>query len=184
MLFSAAGSYLYSRPDAPLPFTLVFILSGLAMFLTGIVSLGHRRDVSISSDHVRITNSYFGLERTTEVAVEDISGIHKHIGYQAGDGARYRAAYSIYLSTRDGKTIKVGDSLPGSSIADYVIREMQKILPLPETGARTTLCDVPGTRAAGLPKQKRMKRLISLVIILVLLSAAWHFLAKLLGHGS
>ncbi len=131
MLFSAAGSFLTIESDAPLPFTLFFVLSGLAMFLYGIVSLGQRRDVTISPERVRITNSYFGLERTTEIAVADITGISKRIGHQSGDGARYQAAYSIYLNTRAGKTVKVGDSLPGSGIADYVISEMRKIMRMP-----------------------------------------------------
>jgi len=184
MLFSAAGGYLYSRTDAPLPFALVFLISGIAMFLSGIVSFGHRRDVTISSDHIRITNSYFGLERTRRVAIDDISGISKRIGHQSGDGARYRAAYSIYLNTRDGKAIKVGDSLPGSGIADYVIREMQKILPLPETDARQTPLDALRVSRTALPKQRSIKLLVNTVIAIVLLVAAWNFLANFLNYGS
>ncbi|HYQ70663.1 MAG TPA: hypothetical protein VET88_01915, partial [Gammaproteobacteria bacterium] len=94
MVFSAAGSYLYSKQAAPLPFALVFILSGLALFISGMVSFGHRRDVTISSDRIRITNSYFGLTRTTQVAASDISDISKRIGHQTSGAAGQRAAYS------------------------------------------------------------------------------------------
>jgi len=182
MLFSGTGSFLYVSSDAPLPFLLVFILSGLAMFLYGIVSLGQQRDVTVSPDRVRITNSYFGVERTTEVAVADITGISKRIGYHTQGDTGYRAAYSIYLNTRSGRSIKVGDSLPGSGIADYVISEMQKIMRLPATGEQTATSAAPEIPGSGRQRQRRIRLLINGIIALVFLLLAWNFLAKFLNH--
>ena len=182
MLFSGVGSFMYIKTNAPLPFLLVFIVSGLALFLYGIVSLGQRRDVTISSDRIRITNSYLGLERTTEVAVADITGISKRIGYQSSDGTGHRAAYSVYLNTRGGKSIKVGDSLPGSGMADYVISEMQKIMHLPATDLQTANPAAAGLQTTGPYWQRGTKLLINLIIAVVLLLVAWNFLAKFLGR--
>jgi hypothetical protein len=176
MLFSAAGSFLYIEADAPLPFLLVFVLSGLAMFLYGIVSLGQRRDVTISPDRIRITNSYFGLKHTTEVAVEDITGISKRIGHQSSDGVRYQVAYSIFLNTRTGKAVKVGDSLPGSSMADYVLREMLKIMRLPATDAQEIPSTATAIRKAGQQGPRRFKWLLNGIVAIAFLLFAWYFL--------
>jgi len=182
MLFSVTGSFLMIESVAPLLFILIFVLSGLAMFLYGIVSLGQRRDVTISSDRVRITNSYFGLERTTEVAVADITGISKRIGHQSGDGSHYRAAYSIYLNTRSGKTVRVGDSLPGSGMADYVIGEMRKIMRMPATGMREIPFAAADIRKAALQGKRSIRWLVNGIIAVVFLLATWHFLVNLLGR--
>jgi len=182
VLFSGTGCFLYIKSDAPLPFLLVFILCGVAMFLFGILSLVQRRDITISSDRVRITSSYFGLKRTTGLAVADITGFSKRIGYHTGGGAGYRAAYSIYLNTRGGKTFKVGDSLPGSGIADYVISEMQKILQLPATGAQETQSADPETGKAGLQRLQRTRLLVKGSVVIMFLLVAWNFLAKFLIH--
>jgi len=125
-IFAGVGGFLLQGGDAPLLFSLVFALVGGGLFLGGLYSLGNSLEVVVSSRGVSQTRRIFGLPLHRSLPAEAIRGLDKRIGAQSGSTAYYR----VFLTTRDGRTFTLADSLPGASAADYLIAQLERQLHL------------------------------------------------------
>lgn len=174
---------LFVRTDVPLAMVAVF--SGLGLFLIGygILSLNHRRDVSVSTEKIRIRDTYYGIVRTRDIPVSQIRAIDKRVGAQAGGNGTFTASYSIHLTSRSGLDIRIGDNLPGASAAERVIADIRRAaqldghLPLARETGNDSYDD-----ATMQGRNKRIRWLVQGVGAAVFLLLSWDFANRFIEH--
>ena len=95
-----------------------FSVFGIGMLFGGIYMLTNTLRVDINRTGVTATRQVFGREYVTHLLNENIRGMMKKVTSQAGQGASAKINYSIYLLTKDGRRVSIGDGISGHENAD------------------------------------------------------------------
>lgn len=114
-------------PDAPFLIDF-FVFLGVPLILAGIYLSTNGRQLSLTSDGMRIRRTLLGFSRERYVAKDQIAKIEKCIGMQIGNGRDRQVSYRIRLISQSGQEIVIADGLPGASVAERLVVLMREAL--------------------------------------------------------
>ncbi|MFC1684250.1 DUF3592 domain-containing protein [Pseudomonadota bacterium] len=117
----------------PMPMMIIFGFVGISMLLGGLYKLGNSLSVMVTGRGLHVVRKVFGFPFETRLAVAEIRGIDKRIGWQQSQGTQTKAMYQIQVRKRDGGTMTIGDSLPNASAAELVLDRISGVMGHPST---------------------------------------------------
>lgn len=118
--FTAAGTFLHIKAEAPLVFAGIFTLIGLAVFIWGVRSLLYRSEIITSYGKLQYRSGHLFMGNLNTVSTQELSRIKIHSSMTSND----TKIYDLQLELNDKRTITLAKYLTIDTDIQALIQQM------------------------------------------------------------